>query len=330
MINIINSSTDPYFNLAVEEYFMKHKDINEDVLMLWQNEPTIVVGRNQNTFEELNMEYVAEKHIKVVRRMSGGGAVYHDLGNLNYTIIKNDGQSYKNDFSFFALPVISCLDKLGVSAEFNGRNDILIDGKKFSGNAQYFYKDKVLHHGTLLFSSDLTVLGKALQAKQEKLESKGIKSVKSRVINIGEKMNGNLSIAVFRETLINSFFEKDEESKQNYILTDEDIRAINEIRNSKYSTWNWNYGQSPKMSYHKELRFPAGSISLKMNINDGNISECRIYGDFFEVKPIDELEKQFVNTRFDKSELDALLLGIEIGQYIHLLSNKEFGELLYY
>ena len=329
MINIINNSTDPYFNLGVEEYLMKQKDLGEDILLLWQNVPTIVVGRNQNTFEELNMDYVEKKQINVVRRMSGGGAVYHDLGNLNYTIIKKDGESYKNDFSFFALPVISCLKKFGIVAEFNGRNDILIDEKKFSGNAQYFFKDKVLHHGTLLFSSDLGVLGKALQVKKEKLESKGIKSVKSRVTNIREQMNEDVTIDIFREALVNSFFEEKQETVKNYVLTEEDILAITELQNKKYHTWEWIYGQSPKMSYEKELRFPAGNISLKMDVKEGNIRDCKIYGDFFEVKPIEELEKQFINTRFDKVALDTLLQGIDISQYIHLLSNMEFRELLY-
>lgn len=329
MINIINYSTDPYFNLALEEYFLKHQDLNDDVLILWQNEPTIVVGKNQNTYEELNFDYVDKNSIKVVRRMSGGGAVYHDLGNLNYTIIKNDGQLSKNDFSFFALPVITCLKKLGVAAIFDGRNDILIEGKKFSGNAQYFYKDKILHHGTLLFSSDLTVLAQALQVKREKYESKGIKSVQSRVVNISACLNEQISLAEFRQALTVSMFGENEQNIQNYMLSNEDVCLIMEIRNSKYRTWEWNFGQSPSMSYQKEIRFKAGSIALAMEIKDGRINCCKFNGDFFEVKPIEALEKQLIGKRYDKTELSSMLRTVKISEYIDSLKNEEFEQLFF-
>lgn len=329
MINIINNSTDPYFNLALEEYFVKQKDLNDDVLILWQNEPTIVVGKNQNTYEELNLGYVDKNNIKVVRRMSGGGAVYHDLGNLNYTIIKNDGQLYKNDFSFFALPVISCLKKLGVSSTFDGRNDILIDGKKFSGNAQYFFKSKILHHGTLLFSSDLTVLSQALQVKKEKIESKGIKSVKSRVTNISDYLKEVIPLSEFRKSLTKSMFGENDNSIQNYRLSDEDVSSIMQIRNSKYNTWEWNFGYSPQMSYKKEIRFDAGNISLTMDIKEGRIYTCKLYGDFFEVKSIEELERLLTGERYDKTQLESLLLNVNISEYIFSLKNEEFEQLLF-
>jgi len=324
LINIINNSTDPYFNLALEEYF-----VNDDVLILWQNEPTIVVGKNQNTYEELNLGYVDKNNIKVVRRMSGGGAVYHDLGNLNYTIIKNDGQLYKNDFSFFALPVISCLKKFGVSSTFDGRNDILIDGKKFSGNAQYFYKSKILHHGTLLFSSDLTVLTQALKVKKEKFESKGIKSVKSRVTNISDYLQEVIPLSEFRKSLTISMFGENDNSIQNYNMSDEDVSSIMQIRNSKYNTWEWNFGYSPQMSYKKEIRFDAGDISLTMDIKEGKIYTCKLYGDFFEVKPTEELERLLTGERYDKTQLGSLLLNVNISEYIFSLKNEEFEQLLF-
>lgn len=329
MINVINNSTDPFFNLALEEYFVKHKDLKEDLLILWQNEPTIVVGKHQNTYEELNLDYVAKNDIKVVRRMSGGGAVYHDLGNLNYTVIKNDGQLYRNDFSFFALPVISCLVKLGIEATFDGRNDILIHGKKFSGNAQYFHKNKVLHHGTLLFSSDLTVLSQALQVKMKKFASKGIKSVKSRVTNISDYLSEPIAISEFRKSLTTSMFGENENSIQNYKLSEEDISSIMEIRNRKYSTWEWNFGHSPKMSYSKEIRFDAGTVSLAMDIKEGSIDSCKFYGDFFEVNPIEDLEKLFTGQRYEKTQLESLLANVNISDYIHSLSNEEFEGLLF-
>ncbi|MGC6177438.1 lipoate--protein ligase [Lacrimispora sp. 38-1] len=327
MINIINKSNDPYFNLALEEYFMKYKDMKEDVLILWQNEPTIVIGKNQNAYEEINRDFVEKNKINVVRRMSGGGAVYHDFGNLNYTIIKNDGKLHANDFSFFALPVVACLKKFDVDAEFNGRNDITIDGKKFSGNAQYFYKSKVLHHGTLMFSSDLAVLSQALIVDKEKIESKGIKSVKSRVTNISEYINKDITFADFHNSLLISMFHEDRESIQNYELTNEDISAITEIRNNKYNTWDWNFGKSPQMSYQKKIRFLAGSVSLITHVKDGMIDSCNLYGDFFEVNPVEGLTKKIEGRRYDKSEIEALLSDVNIQEYIYMLSNEEFKQL---
>jgi len=329
LINIINNSKDSYFNLALEEYFLKIKDLKEDLLILWQNDPTIVIGKNQNTYEELNFDYVEKNHIKVVRRLSGGGAVYHDSGNLNYTIIKNDGNLYKNDFRFFAVPVVLCLKKLGVDAIFNGRNDILIDGKKFSGNAQYFYNDKVLHHGTLLFSSDLSVLAKALHVKEEKLESRGIKSVKSRVTNIIDYLREEVTLNNFQESLTISMFEENKAAIKNYILTDDDILLITQLRDSKYNTWEWNYGESPKMTYQKEIRVDAGSLTLTMEIKSGFIEKIRIYGDFFEAKPIEELEKMLINKKYEKTEIETLLRNINISDYIHLLNNDDFKKLFF-
>jgi|YelNatPoosite2B6_FD.fasta_scaffold00009_220 lipoate-protein ligase A len=327
MINVINNSNNPHFNLALEEYFLKHKDLTEDILILWQNEPVIVVGKNQNTYEELNLEYVNLNNIKVVRRLSGGGAVYHDLGNLNFTIIENNSNIHKNDFSFFALPVISCLSKLGVKATFSGRNDILIEGKKFSGNAQYFYKDKLLHHGTLLFLSDLTVLSKALSVKKEKFQSKGIKSVESRVTNISEYVNLNISLREFKDMLIESVFEDKNEPVKNYILTDEDIEKINELVQNKYGTWEWNFGKSPKFNYKKEMRFDAGSVSVEINVVEGIIKDFKIYGDFFEESPVEELEYLFINKRFDIIEIRNIIKSIYISNYILNLKNEDFIKL---
>jgi lipoate---protein ligase len=329
MINIVNTSREPYFNLALEEYFVKHKSLGDDLLILWQNEPTIVVGKNQNTYEEINTEYVKENNINVVRRLSGGGAVYHDLGNLNFTIIKNESSFHQNDFSFFALPVIGCLKKLGIAATFDGRNDILIDGKKFSGNAQYFHKDIVLHHGTLLFSSDLTILSKALNVKKEKFESKGVKSVSSRVTNISAYLDETVTLEDFRRHLTISMFGEDENAIQNYTLTQEDLAAIMKLRDSKYKTFEWIYGNSPKMSYKKDTRFAAGTISLAMEIKDGVIQDFVLYGDFFEGKPSEELKQFFIGKRYDKVELESVLCNIKISEYIHLLDNEEFEQLLF-
>lgn len=184
MIYVKSNSTKPQFNLALEEYVFEHLDEYGEIFMLWQNEPSIIVGKHQNTIEEINTKYVKENNINVVRRLSGGGAVYHDLGNLNYTIISKDEGSKGFDFKTFSQPVIDVLADLGIRAEFTGRNDIVIGDQKFCGNAQYMKKGKVLHHGAILFDTELDVLGKSLKVSKDKIASKGVKSVRSRVTNI--------------------------------------------------------------------------------------------------------------------------------------------------
>ncbi|MCX7884318.1 MAG: lipoate--protein ligase [Caloramator sp.] len=328
MINIVNNSNNPYFNLSLEEYFLKYKELDDDLLILWQNEPVIVIGKNQNAYEELNLEYIKNNNIKVVRRLSGGGAVYHDLGNLNFTIIEKNSVSHKNDFKFFTEPVVNCLKDLGVeNVEFSGRNDILIDGKKFSGNAQYFYKNSLLHHGTLLFSSDLTVLSKALNVKNEKFESKGIKSVRSRVTNISEYVD--ISLLKFKELLIKRIFEEKNEEVKNYELTEEDYEKINELVKKKYGTWEWNFGQSPNFNYKKELKCDAGFVCLNMNVEEGVIKELKILGDFFEKEPVEELEKQFIGIKYDLKIIENIIDNIDVKEFILKLQNKDLMKLFY-
>lgn len=326
MINVINNSLNPYFNLALEEYLFKNRELGDDVLIVWQNEPTIVVGKNQNTCAEVNMEYTDANNIKVVRRMSGGGAVYHDLGNINFTIIV-DKASLRNDFSFFTSSVISCLNKLGVEAEFSGRNDILIDGKKFSGNAQYFFKNKVLHHGTILFSTDLTVLSKALNVREEKYTSKGIKSVQSRVANICSFLKPGITVGDFKALLVKSIFEDLNEKIKNYSLSSEDKKNISELVERKYGTWEWNFGSSPEFMYNKSIRFLGGTITVKLNIEQGMIKDIELEGDFFENRPVEELEHLFVNQRYESTNLSSLLNRLNVSEFICNLTNEDFLKL---
>ena len=196
MLLIYNEKTNPYFNLAMEEYFLKNT--NEDLFLLWRNESAIVVGKNQNTLSEINYEYIKEHDIKVVRRQSGGGAVFHDLGNLCFTFIACNNNSF-SDFKRFTMPIVEALKGLGINAEFSGRNDLLIDGQKFSGNAQYNYQNKVMHHGTLLFSSEINDVSAALKVKPIKFEGKSVKSVKSRVTNISEHLKQPMTVLEFKD-----------------------------------------------------------------------------------------------------------------------------------
>ena len=320
--------TDPRINLAIEEYALKNLDINETYFLFYINEPSIIIGKNQNTIEEINTEYVEKNGIHVVRRLSGGGAVYHDLGNLNYSFItKDDGESFHN-FRKFTEPVIAALKKLGVNAELSGRNDIEVDGRKISGNAQFSTKGRMFTHGTLLLNSEMENVASALKVKKEKIESKGIKSVRSRVANISEFLSEKISIEEFRSFLLKNIFEGQEEIPE-YVLTDEDWAKIHELSKERYQNWDWNYGKSPKFNLQHSHRFPVGSIDVRLDVNKGIIENCKIYGDFFGVGDVSEIEEKLKGVRYEKSEIEQALDDINITYYFGNVSKEEFVNLIY-
>lgn len=312
MIYIYNRFTDPYFNLAAEEYFMK--EFEEDVFMLWRNEPSIIIGKNQNALAEINMDYVKENNIPVVRRLSGGGAVFHDLGNLNFTFIANDGNESFNDFKKFTQPILGVLKSLSINAEFSGRNDLTIDGKKFSGNAQYNYKDRVLHHGTLLFTSEIKDLSSALKVKPSKLEGKGIKSVQSRVTNISEHLSNPLTILEFKD-LIMDYIMGVKLGEELYELTENDIRRITELKDKKYSTWDWNFGSSPKYSFYNEIKYTGGNVEFHVDVDKGMIKNIRIFGDFFSKYDISDIENALAGVKHSEDEIKKVLSKFDINSY---------------
>lgn len=324
MISIKNESNDPHFNLALEEYALKYLNPEENYVILWQNEPSIIIGRNQNTIEEINTSYVKENNLNVVRRMSGGGAVYHDFGNLNFTFIvtiENEGDV--NNFKKFTEPVIKALDKFGIKAELSGRNDITIDGKKFSGNAQYFYKNRLLHHGTILFDSNLSVVQEALNVKEEKIQSKGVKSVKSRVTNISPYLQEKIDIKEFKETLLKYLME-DEANQNQYILTEEDLKKIRQLMEEKYLKWEWNYGHSPKYSLQKSKRFPWGGIELRLKVVEGIIDDCVIFGDFFSSEDLSKLTARLKGLKFREEEVENALKEVDLSIFFKGIEEGDF------
>lgn len=322
MIYIKNDDNRPQFNLALEQYVFDNLNQFDEIFLLWINEPAIIVGKNQNTIEEINLDYVKENNIHVVRRLSGGGAVYHDLGNLNYTIISKSKGSSSFNFEAFSKPVIEVLAKLGVKAEFTGRNDIVIDGKKFCGNAQYMKKGKVLHHGAILFDTDLTVLSKALKVSKDKIESKGVKSVRSRVTNIIDYLDEKITVEDFKQLLLEHMFKKDSEIRE-YKLTEEDYANINKLMKERYSTWEWNFGKSPKFNISKSKRFPAGKVEAKIYVENGRINELKFYGDFFGGGEISDIEEKFKGIKYKEDEVKRVLDTIDVGYYFAGLSKDE-------
>lgn len=326
MIEIINPSMDPYFNLALEEYTVINMPDQKSYFILWQNQPTVVVGKNQNTIEEINKKFIAEKDIKVVRRMSGGGAVYHDTGNLNFTFVVNENRDFSN-FAKFTRPVIKALQKVGIEAENNGRNDITIEGKKFSGNAQFRYHNRLLHHGTILFDSCIEDMVEALNVSEMKISSKGIKSVRSRVTNIKEHLSSAVTIQDFKQILTQTVLAEEEEQAV-YSLTDQDLQAVNDLRNRKYATWDWNYGTSPVFNVQKMKKFEWGTMDVRLEVRKGKISGCRIFGDYFARREIAELEKEIIGTGYRRDDLSEQIRHINIKEYLPLLEESEFIDLV--
>jgi lipoate---protein ligase len=320
--------TDPRINLAIEEYALKNLDIEETYLLFYINEPSIIIGKNQNTVEEINTEYVEDNVIHVVRRLSGGGAVYHDLGNLNFSFItKDDGDSFHN-FRKFTEPVTEALQKLGVNAELSGRNDLMAEGRKISGNAQFSTKGRMFSHGTLLFDSEIESVVSALKVKKDKIESKGIKSIRSRVANISEFLDEKITIEEFRTLLLKNIFGDLDEIPE-YKLTDEDWEKIHQLSRERYQNWDWNYGRSPKFDLQHSHRFPVGQIDIRLNVTKGKIEGCKIYGDFFGVGDVSDIENKLTGIRYEKSEIEKALEGVEIKHYFGNVTKEEFINLVY-
>ncbi|MFH5762857.1 lipoate--protein ligase [Streptococcus agalactiae] len=319
---IVNTSNDPAYNVALEAYaFQKLTDIDE-IFILWINEPAIIIGRHQNTIQEINKEFIDKNGIHVVRRLSGGGAVYHDLNNLNYTIISNNTQEGAFDFQTFSKPVIDTLAKLGVKAEFTGRNDLEINGQKFAGNAQAYYKGRMMHHGCLLFDVDMSVLGQALKVSKDKIESKGIKSVRARVTNIVDHLSDKITVQEFSDAILAQVKEEYPEMDE-YVLSDAELSEIQAMRDNQFATWDWTYGKAPEYTIERGVRYPAGKITTYANVENSTIKSVKIFGDFFGVKPVDDIEKMLEGVRYDYKDVLAALKTVDTSQYFSRMTPEE-------
>lgn len=326
--------TDPRINLAIETFLLKYLTLDEPILLFYINEPSIIIGRNQNTIEEINTDYVEKNNIHIVRRLSGGGAVYHDFGNLSFCFItKDDGNSFR-DFGKFTEPVIQSLHKMGVEgAALEGRNDLVIDGQKFSGNAMYSTNGRMTAHGTLMFDSDVEAVVGALKVRKDKIESKGIKSIRSRVTNIRPYLSDDyqyITTKEFRDKLLLNIFDVDSrEDVKEYKLTEEDWKQIEEISDEYYRNWDWNYGKSPKFELIRRHRFPIGSVEFQMNIDKGRIQNIRVYGDFFGLGEISDIEKALTGIKYEPKEIAAVLDTIDIKHYFGNITKEELVHLIY-
>lgn len=317
---------DPAINLALEEFCVRHLDMSNDYMLFYINDPSIIIGKHQNTIEEINADFVNKNNIHLVRRISGGGAVYHDKGNLNFSFMTKYSQSSIHNFKLFTGPVIRVLKELGISAELNGRNDITVNERKISGNAQFTDTKSMFSHGTLLFDSNIENIVSALNVKDEKIMSKGIKSVKSRVANIKEFLNEEISIHEFKKRIIESIYAKT--GMHNFDLTPEQWKAVHELSESKYRSWDWNYGRSPEFNVQKIKRFDFGQIDARIYVIDGIVKDLKLYGDFLGHGEIKDVERIIIGTKYEYNSISEILRYTDLTYYIGISDPQEFARFL--
>lgn len=321
------TSQSPYHNLATEEYLLQHS--SEDIFMLWQNANSVIIGRHQNTLAEINQAYVKEKNITVARRLTGGGAVFHDLGNLNFSFIQNIPDHEREiNFVKYLQPIVNALQSLGIPASFSGRNDLLIHDKKISGNAMVFFENRVLEHGTLLFSSIQNDLVQALHVDPDKFNNKAVKSVRSRVTNISEHLPRKMSVLEFKDYLMSHILQQHNMSHIDQ-LTESEEEAISTLEREKFSTWEWNFGQSPQYSTQRKICTAGGIIQAYMDVKGGKISALRLYGDFFSRLDPDELTQKLIGAPHQEEKIREILSTLSLSNYINGITSDEFISLLF-
>lgn len=309
---IHNRATDPAFNLAAEEWLLMQS--GDDVFMLWRNAPAVIVGRNQNTLAQIDESFVHERGIPVVRRLSGGGAVFHDLGNINFTFIQDATPSEGLDFHRFTAPILDALRAMGVECAFDGRNDLVIDGKKFSGNAQHFHGGRILHHGTLLFASEIEDISGALRVDPEKYRDKAVKSVKKRITNISSHLPAPMDATDFIEALMEHVSGRSTQGEMGFSAQEE--AAINRLAEDRYRSWDWNYGTSPAYNFTRSTRTPGGLLEVHMDVRKGRIHHARLFGDYFGIKDIGALEALLKDCQHDRAALRERLSDVRLDEYL--------------
>lgn len=326
MLCIYHQSTDPYFNVATDEYILKQ--IEEDCFMLWRNDNAIIVGRFQNTLSEINYDFVRDHQIAIVRRLSGGGAVYHDLGNLNYSFTQKGENTSLANFEKYTRPIIDVLQDLGTNARFEGRNDITIDGKKISGNAEHIYKNKILHHGCILFSSKMKNVSEALNINPAKYVDKAVKSVPKRVTNVSDHLTSPLTVDEFTKKIMEHVLAMDK-SNRLYSFTKDDLEKIQKLRDEKYATDAWNFGESPAYSFKKSIRTKGGTLEMNLEVKKGIIEKIKIYGDFFSEKGIHEIEAALVNVHHEEKAIRQVLASFPIEKHFQNIDTGDLVEAMF-
>ena len=317
-----SESNNPYFNLAMEEYCLKNFD--KEMFIIWQNEPTIVIGRNQNTLAEVYIEKAKEENVNIVRRETGGGAVYHDLGNINFSFIVNLDYEKTYSYDYFLQPIVNVLKSYDIDVNLSGRNDLQIGNKKVSGNAQTIYKNRILHHGTLLFDSDLTVMSAFLNPSKAKLKSKGVNSVLARVGNISEF----LKTPKTKDDFISDIKQEILKDKNicSCVLKPNELEEVIKLQKTKYETWDWNFGKSPKANYKNQNKLSFGELTVNLLIENGKINDCKLYTDALLMFPIKKIEELFIGQKYNISTMKEIIDEVVEDKYFNTDNKQELLE----
>ena len=323
---IRNNSTDAYFNMAFDEYALEQLPLDEPLFYLWQNRSAVIIGLNQNAYAEVDIDYLCQHDIALARRITGGGAVYHDLGNLNYTIVGRSSD-IERDYPEYTRYMLHALQALGVQAELSGRNDILVDGRKVSGYAKRVYKDRLMVHGTLMYDVDIDKLTRVLTPPTEKFLTKGIASVKSRVANLRDYLPGITTVGALSLALEQHLSRQYQDEE--YLLTEEQLTEIRSIAASKFATTDWIYGRAPGSTVTYARRLPCGNVEVHLNIKKGHIESCRIGGDFIGNSPVTTIEDLLKGCLYERAALQQRLQGFYIQDHLDNTTAEAFINLLF-
>lgn len=323
MIFIETNSTSAYYNFAVEYYFLMEKQLDDMVFMFWRTQPTLMIGRFQNTYSEINLDYAKKNNIQIVRRVSGGGTIYTDMGGWQFTFITKSGNG-EIGFAPFIKPMISALRRLGVDASFNGRNDLVVDGRKFSGNAQHIRAGNTLHHGSILFNTNIGEMVRSTTVNEHKIISKGIKSVRDRVTNISEHLPYPMTMEEFKDVMVKNITHGENKT---YAFTRVDLARIKEIEAERFNNWQKIFGESPKCNIQKKKHFPSGTIQCYLDVDKGIIRDVKIFGDFFGDIDITTICERLKGCMYCK---ESVLLRIKdcVG-FIYRITIEELVEALF-
>lgn len=315
-------STDANFNFALEKYAIEELDIADSYFMFWRTTPTLMIGRYQNTLAEINMLFAKEMGINIVRRITGGGTIYTDMNGWQFSFINKHHDQKEIDFETFTKPIIDALASIGVNAQKSGRNDLVIDGKKFSGNAQYIRKNVMLHHGSILFDTNIENLVRAVTPDDEKLVSKGIQSVRSRVTNVADYLptqGTKMTSTQFRDVMLDFLLR----GMDTYELTDKDIARVNAIKAEQFDTWDWNFGKNPQFNITKDKRFAGGKLMIRSFVDKGKITDIHFYGDFFAKEGLGDLEAALVGCAYKEEAIKKALNDSDAQSYFYNITLDE-------